>query len=79
MKIVKKKNNHWICYPENRTEFDEITEWLRKKLGRSHWSVFNQTWTTRNIQTDECGPGRYYRVVEIRNRDIVALVQLTWG
>ena len=80
MNILKKKRSNWICYPENRTEFDQLVELLRKQFGRSHWSVFNQTWTTRQKTSDELTiGGGYYRVVEIHNKNIATLVQLTWG
>lgn len=79
MDIVKKKNNHWICYPANKTEFDELVTHLRKNLGRSHWSVFNHTWATRQITPEEFLAGRYQRVVEVKHKNVMIAVQLIWG
>lgn len=78
MQIIKNKR-HWVCYPENRTEFTELVEWCRKNFGRSHWSIFNKTWCTRGTGWEEQAYTRYERVVEIHSRDIAIQVQLIWG
>lgn len=77
MQIIKNKR-HWICYPENRTEYNELVEWCRKKFGRSHWNIAQSNWSARHINAEEATTARYYRVVEIYNRDIAIHVQLTW-
>lgn len=79
MLIFKKGNNFWVCFPQSKQEFDDLKNLCRKHLGRSHWSVFVKNWTVRQLQPDELYLGSYERVIELRNKDVAILVQMTWG
>ena len=79
MQIKKKGNNLWLCYPTSTPEFTELSNLCRKHLGRSHWSIFVKTWCIRKLAQEEYDISSYPRVVEIRNRELAALVILKWG
>jgi len=79
MRIIKKDNFLWSCYPTSRDDFNKLKSLCRKQLGKSRWSVFSRTWTIRQIYREELQISSYKRVFDIKCKDTIVLIQLMWG
>jgi len=74
MKLVKKTSNHWICYSDNRTEYDNMVNHIH-----SQYSIFKHNWNTRLMTEEEAQFANYYLCIDIRDQHIATLLQLTYG